>query len=185
MIRHLCLLTLLSFAGPAAGQTIVISMQASAEPVVSSVHRFGVYEDALTGWDAYDVPLPPSPPTGYIEPVIVMPSYPGPLPNRWLDDFHPTLEMEDEEETWIVHLESDQAGRTALLSFAAEIGADLPLAVTVTPDVGYPKRGSLPAEFEFTLTEEPLVLNVTLHWDDPTPTAEAAWGEVKSIYDDE
>ena len=52
----------LFFPATALSQSIVITLQAHGDAVVSDVHRFGVHDDALMGADGYDLPEPPPPP---------------------------------------------------------------------------------------------------------------------------
>lgn len=166
----------------AFSQSIVITLQAHGDAVVSDVHRFGVHDDALMGADGYDLPEPPPPPGGYLGLSFVMPGAPAGLPNRWRHELRPSEIFMDQTETWELVLETDQVGRPLLLDFAAEIGAQYPLAVTVLAPPERAYRVELPAQLPFVALAPVTTLLLELTSDDPVAAEVAAWGEIKRLY---
>ncbi|MBK9305430.1 MAG: hypothetical protein IPM94_16595 [bacterium] len=166
----------------ALSQSIVITLQAHGDAVVSDVHRFGVHDDALMGADGYDLPEPPPPPGGYLGLSFVMPGAPAELPNRWRHELRPSEIFMDQTETWELLLETDQVGRPLLLDFAAEIGAQYPLAVTVLAPPERAYRVELPAQLPFVAVAPVTRLMLELTSDDPVAAEVAAWGEIKKLY---
>lgn len=166
----------------AFSQSIVITLQAHGDAVVSDVHRFGVHDDALMGADGYDLPEPPPPPGGYLGLSFVMPGAPAELPNRWRHELRPSEIFMDQTETWELLLETDQVGRPLLLDFAAEIGAQYPLAVTILAPPERAYRVELPAQLPFVALAPVTRLMLELTSDDPVAAEVAAWGEIKKLY---
>ncbi len=173
----------LFFPATALSQSIVITLQAHGDAVVSDVHRFGVHDDALMGADGYDLPEPPPPPGGYLGLSFVMPGAPSGLPNRWRHELRPSEIFMDQTETWELVLETDQVGRPLLLDFVAEIGAQYPLAVMILAPPERAYRVELPAQLPFVALAPVTTLLLELTSDDPVAAEVAAWGEIKRLYD--
>ncbi|MDO9693167.1 MAG: hypothetical protein Q7W56_00390 [Candidatus Latescibacteria bacterium] len=185
VIPPLALLAWFAVLAPATAlsQSIVITLQAHGDAVVSDIHRFGVHDDALMGPDGYDLPEPPPPPGGYLGLSFVMPDAPEVLPNRWRHELRPSEIFMDQTETWELVLETDQVNRPLLLDFAAEIGAQYPLAVTILAPPERAYRVELPAQLPFVALAPVTTLLLELTSDDPVAADTAAWGEIKKLYD--
>lgn len=184
VVPPLALLAWLTFLAPATAlsQSIVITLQAHGDAVVSDIHRFGVHDDALMGADGYDLPEPPPPPGAYLGLSFVMPGAPEGLPNRWRHELRPSEIFMDQTETWELVLETDQVNRPLLLDFAAEIGAQYPLAVTILAPPERAYRVELPAQLPFVALAPVTTLLLELTSDDPVAADIAAWGEIKKLY---
>ncbi len=184
LIPPLALLTWLIVLVPvtALSQSIVITLQAHGDAVVSDLHRFGVHDDALMGLDGYDLPEPPPPPGSYLRLSFLMPGAATDLPNRWRHELRPSEIFMDQTETWELILETDQVGRPLLLDFAAEIGAQYPLAVTILAPPERAYRVELPAQLPFVALAPVTTLLLELTSDDPVVARGATWSEIKRLY---
>ncbi len=167
----------------AGAQSIVITLQAHSDVVTSDLHRFGVHDDALMGLDGYDLPEPPPPPGSYLSLSFVMPGAATDLPNRWRHELRPSEIFMDQTETWELVLETDQVGRPLLLDFAAEIGAQYPLAVTIVAPPERAYRVELPAQLPFVALAPVTTLRLELTSDDPVATQDVDWGALKRRYE--
>jgi hypothetical protein len=184
LIPLLALLTWLIVLVPvtALSQSIVITLQAHGDAVVSDVHRFGVHDDALMGLDGYDLPEPPPPPGNYLSLSFLMTGAATDLPNRWRHELRPSEIFMDQTETWELVLETDQVGRPLLLDFAAEIGALYPLAVTILAPPERAYRVELPAQLPFVALAPVTTILLELTSDDPVELQQMQWGSLKSVY---
>jgi hypothetical protein len=163
-------------------QSLIYSLEATANGLFAGEHRFGFHDEASDGIDDFDAPEPPVPPESYLGLAFVMPDTGLAVPNRWRIDIRDSQSFVDMVELWELHIETDQLGAECEVILDYVEGEDLEVMLRVIGLVPGDFEVPVPGGFTFELTEPEMVIWLEVFSDKPISATATTWGGFKARY---
>lgn len=179
----LLVLLFLNAPGVGLGQELSFHFEVELGGAHSAVHAFGLRPDALTGLDEFDIPTPPAVPDAPFTVHLAMSEPPAGLPNQWLEDYRPTVNLiNDRVELWEMDLTAAAVGGTCSVSITEAQPAQTPYKLNFFGPGADFQEISVPGTIDFPISSPNLVYFWELRLSDEVDVVNASWGGVKSLY---
>jgi hypothetical protein len=163
-------------------QSVIYSLDATANGLFAGEHRFGFHDEASDGLDDFDAPEPPVPPESYLGLAFVMPDTSQEVANRWRIDIRDSQSFLDMVELWELRIETDQLGAECEVILDHVEGGDLDVMLRVIGLEPGDFEVPVPGSFTFQLTDPEMVIWLEMFSDKPIPGTATTWGGIKACY---
>ncbi|MEN8007138.1 MAG: hypothetical protein ABFS42_08985 [Candidatus Krumholzibacteriota bacterium] len=164
-------------------QELTFQFEVTLDGVTSAPHVFGLRDDALGGLDHHDLPTPPPVPDAPFATYLAMFDPPADLPNQWLHDFRPVVNLlNDRVEMWQMDLAAAAVGGNCTITVTETQPGLAPYQLNFFgPGADFPDI-TLPGSLSFPVSSPFLVFFWELRLSDEVDAVNASWGGVKSLY---
>ena len=171
------------YPGDALGQEITFRFDVEVDGITGAAHLFGLRADAQPGLDDFDVPAPPPAPEAPFHSYLVMSEPPAGLPNQWLEDLRPVVDLvQDRVEIWQMDLASVAPGGTCTITVSETEPGLAPYELNFFGPGADFVDIAVPGSISFPVSAPYLVFFWELRLADEVDVLDRTWGGVKALY---